>query len=281
MPIDRIELTGIRAVGTIGLLPEETQRPQPFEVDIVMELDVRAAGATDDLTLSVDYGTAIAMAAKVIETEHTLLLERVATRIAEEILGLARVDAVEVVVRKLRPPVPYDIDTTAVRVRRRASDLVKLERKQAVAYIAIGTNIGDRREHLRFAVLNLPGVHAISGVYETDPVGGPEQDPYLNMVVEIETRMNPFELLDTCRRIEAADGRERKVRWGPRTLDLDVLLYDGVAIQSEELTIPHPRMNERRFVLAPLADIAPDRCPHDWDKRLPAGGIRRVDDLDL
>ncbi len=282
MHIDRIEVSGVRAVGTIGLLPEERSRPQPFEVDFVIELDARAAGATDNLELSVDYGTAIALVSKVIETEHTLLLERVANRIAEEILGLARVDAVEVVVRKLRPPVPHDVDTTAVRVRRRRADLIQLERKLTSAFIAIGSNLGDRREHLRFAVLNLPGVHAVSGVYETDPVGSPDESgPYLNMVVELETRLNPFELLDLCRRVELADGRERKVRWGARTLDLDVLLYDGVTVHSDELTIPHPRMFERRFVLTPLAEIAPDRCPKDWDQRLPAGGIRRVDDLDL
>ena len=224
---------------------------------------------------------AIELAAKVIETEQSLLLERVATRIAEEILGLARVDAVEVVVKKLRPPVPHDLTSTAVRVRRRRPDLVRFERKLTPAYVALGSNIGDRREHLRFAVLNLPGVRAMSGVYETDPVGGPDQGPYLNMVVELETRLNPFELLEICRRIEAGAGRERKVRWGPRTLDVDVLLYGDVRIESDELTVPHPRMWERRFVLAPLSDIAPGRLPADWEQRLPAGGITVVAPLDL
>ncbi len=215
MHTDRIEVTGIRAVGTIGLLPEEQRRPQPFEVDLVIELDARRAGATDDLEFSVDYGTAIALVTKVIETENTLLLERVAARIAEDVLGLARVDAIEVVVRKLRPPVPHDVETTAVRIRRRRSDLVQLERKLTSAFVAIGSNLGDRREHLRFAVLGLPGLRTVSGVYETDPIGSPDDSgPYLNMVVELETRLDPFELLDTCRRIEAADGRERKVRWG-------------------------------------------------------------------
>ncbi|MGE0511247.1 MAG: 2-amino-4-hydroxy-6-hydroxymethyldihydropteridine diphosphokinase [Acidimicrobiia bacterium] len=275
-------MTGIRAVGIIGVLPEEQERPQPFEIDIVIELDARRAGHTDDLEFSVDYGVAIELATKVIEREPALLLERVATRIAEEILGLARVDAVEVVVKKLRPPVPQDLASTAVRVRRRRADLVQFERKLTTAFVALGSNLGDRRDHLRFAVLNLPGVRAISGVYETDPVGGPDdQGPYLNMVAELETRMNPFELLACCRRIEAGAGRERKVRWGPRTLDVDVLLYGDVRIESEELTIPHPRMWERRFVLAPLNDVAPSRLPSDWEQRLPAGGITRVDDLDL
>ncbi|WP_423278757.1 dihydroneopterin aldolase, partial [Escherichia coli] len=136
---------------------------------------------TDELQYSVDYGVAIQLATKVIEREPALLLERVATRIAEEILGLARVDAVEVVVKKLRPPVPQDLASTAVRVRRRRPDLVRFERKLTTALVALGSNLGDRRDHLRFAVLNLPGVRATSGVYETDPIGGPDdQGPYLN-----------------------------------------------------------------------------------------------------
>ena len=269
-------------MGTIGVLPEEQERPQPFEIDIVIDIDARRAAHTDELQHSVDYGVAIELATKVIEREPALLLERVATRIAEEILGLARVDAVEVVVKKLRPPVPQDLESTAVRVHRRQPDLIRFERKLTTTFVALGSNLGDRRDHLRFAVLNLPGVRAISGVYETDPVGGPDdQGPYLNMVAELETRMNPFELLDRCRRIEAGANRERKVRWGPRTLDLDVLLFGDVRIESDELTIPHPRMWERRFVLAPLSDVAPSRLPSDWEQRLPAGGIRRVDDLDL
>ncbi len=277
---DRIELLGIREVGIIGLLPEERERAQPFEVDVVIELDTRSAGATDDLEQSVDYGVAIDMVAKVVATEQHLLLERVAARIAEEVLGLARVDAVEVAVRKLRPPVPHDVVSSGVRVRRRRPDLVALERPLTTAYVALGSNLGDRREHLRFAVLNLPGVRATSGVYETDPVGGPDdQGPYLNMVAEVETRWDPYKLLDACHRIERAANRERTVRWGPRTLDLDLLLYDDVHIQSDELTLPHPRMWERRFVLAPLSEIAPHRVPAGWDQRLPAGGIRRVDDL--
>ena len=169
-----------------------------------------------------------------------------------------------------------------MRVRRRRPDLIRFERKLTTAFVALGSNLGDRREHLRFAVLNLPGVRATSGVYETDPIGGPDdQGPYLNMVAELETRMNPFELLECCRRIEAGAGRERKVRWGPRTLDVDVLLFGDVRIESDELTIPHPRMWERRFVLAPLNDVAPSHLPNDWEQRLPAGGITRVDDLDL
>lgn len=278
---DRIEVCGLRAVGTIGVLPEEQARAQPFEIDLVIESDIRNAGRTDDLEQTVNYAAALAMAAKVIETEPTLLLERVATRIAEEILGMARVDAVEVTVRKLRPPVPEDVQTTNVHIRRTRIDQFRLRRPRTVAYVALGTNLGDRREHLRYAVKQLPDVTRYSGVYETAPVGGPEQGPYLNMVVELETDLNPFDLLETCLAIEAGAGRERVVRWGARTLDLDVLLWGDASIVCDQLTVPHPRMWERRFVLQPLAELAPARLPEDWDRRLPEGGVTRVDDLEL
>ncbi|MDA3039215.1 MAG: 2-amino-4-hydroxy-6-hydroxymethyldihydropteridine diphosphokinase [Actinomycetota bacterium] len=277
---DRIEVRGLRAVGTIGVLPEEQTRAQPFEIDLVIESDIRNAGRTDDLDQTVNYAAALAMAAKVVESEPTLLLERVASRIAEEILGMARVDAVEVTVRKLRPPVPEDVQTTGVSVRRTRVDLFRPQRFKTTAYVALGANLGDRREHLRYAVGQLPDVTRCSGVYETAPVGGPEQGQYLNMVVELETDLNPFELLETCLAIEAGAGRERLVRWGARTLDLDVLLWGEASIVCEQLTVPHPRMWERRFVLQPLAELAPGRLPEDWDRRLPEGGITRVDDLE-
>lgn len=115
---DQIEVRGIRAVGTIGVLAEEKVRPQPFEVDLVIEADVARAGATDDLAATVNYGVAAQHAVDVITGEQHELLERVAQRIADEVLAMDRVDAVEVTVRKLRPPVAYDAQFTAVRIRR-------------------------------------------------------------------------------------------------------------------------------------------------------------------
>lgn len=134
------------------------------------------------------------------------------------------------------------------------------------AFLGLGSNLGDRWGHLRRAVDQLRAgnrapVTAVSQVYETEPVGGPEgQGPYLNLVVElaVDPGADPYGLLEECRRLEAAAGRVRAVRWGPRTLDADVLWIDGVALEDEELTVPHPRWRERRFVLAPLAELAPD-----------------------
>ncbi len=131
--------------------------------------------------------------------------------------------------------------------------------------LALGSNLGDRRRALRDAIDSLPVVVSVSGVYETDPVGGPPgQDPYLNMVVAIESTSSPRQLLGMCHRIESAAGRVRGERWGPRTLDIDILWIDGATVSEPDLSIPHPRMFERRFVLVPLNDVAPDLLPEGW-----------------
>ncbi|MGI8984337.1 MAG: 2-amino-4-hydroxy-6-hydroxymethyldihydropteridine diphosphokinase [Acidimicrobiales bacterium] len=128
------------------------------------------------------------------------------------------------------------------------------------AYLGLGSNLGDRRGHLRQAVAALPGVVAVSPVYETEPVGGPPgQEPYLNLVVVVETDRTPRELLELGQGLEAAAGRVRKERAGPRTLDVDVLLVGHLCVDEPDLVVPHPRMWERRFVLAPLADLAEGR----------------------
>ena len=129
------------------------------------------------------------------------------------------------------------------------------------AFLGLGSNLGDRRAHLRAAVAGLPDVVAVSPVYETDPVGGPAQDPYLNCVVELSTELSPRQLLDVAHRLEQDAARVRTVRWGPRTLDVDVLLVGDERVDEPDLVVPHPRLWERAFVLIPLADLAPDLVP--------------------
>lgn len=129
------------------------------------------------------------------------------------------------------------------------------------AFLALGSNLGDRLAFLQAAVDALPDVVAVSRVYETDPVGPPGQGPYLNAVVELDTALSPRELLDWCRRLEEGAGRVRGERWGPRTLDVDVLLVGDERVDEPDLVVPHPRLWERAFVLVPLADVAPDLVP--------------------
>ena len=126
------------------------------------------------------------------------------------------------------------------------------------AFLGLGSNLGERRELLAAAVAAIPDLVAVSPLYETDPVGGPEQGAFLNLVVELDTPMSARELLVLCSELEAAADRVRAVRWGPRTLDVDVLWVDGETVAEPDLEVPHPRMWGRRFVLAPLRDLAPD-----------------------
>ena len=140
------------------------------------------------------------------------------------------------------------------------------------AYLALGSNVGDRHAFLQLAVDALArarGVHvvSVSRVYETAPVGGPPQDAYLNAVVSIDSELGPHELLALAHEIEASAARVRAIRWGPRTLDVDVLLFADTEIDDVDLTIPHPRMWERGFVLAPLRDVAPELVAADraWE----------------
>ncbi len=134
------------------------------------------------------------------------------------------------------------------------------------AFVGLGSNLGDRLEHLERAaeLLAAPGdVVAASSVYETEPVGGPEQGPYLNAVIELSTSDSPHRLLERCRALEDDAQRVRTVAFGPRTLDADVLLVGDERVHEPDLVVPHPRMYERRFVLVPLAELAPGLVPPD------------------
>jgi 2-amino-4-hydroxy-6-hydroxymethyldihydropteridine diphosphokinase len=135
-------------------------------------------------------------------------------------------------------------------------------RREVFAFLGLGSNLDDRLGHLQRAV-DLIGaddrtrVDAVSSVYETEPVGGPEQGPYLNLAVRVATRRSPRKLLALCNEVEQALGRVREERWGPRTIDVDILLYGDRVVDRRDLQIPHPRLLERAFALVPLIEVAP------------------------
>jgi 2-amino-4-hydroxy-6-hydroxymethyldihydropteridine diphosphokinase len=142
--------------------------------------------------------------------------------------------------------------------------------------LSLGSNLGDRRERLAEAVGSLGGsVTRVSPLYETDPVGGPEQGRFLNCIVELDTDLSARELLAVCHRLESAAQRVRTQRWGPRTLDVDIIWIDGVTVDEPDLQVPHPRWLERTFVLAPLADLAPELVDPDVFARA-QGRVERV-----
>lgn len=142
------------------------------------------------------------------------------------------------------------------------------------AFLGLGSNLGDRAGQLRRAVESIPDLVAVSDLYETDPVGGPEgQDRYLNAVVELRTVRSPRELLELAASLEEGAGRVRRERWGPRSLDVDVLLVGDERVDEQDLQVPHRRMWERGFVLVPLSDLAPELVPEPLRS---SPGVRRV-----
>ena len=148
------------------------------------------------------------------------------------------------------------------------------------AFLSLGSNLGDRRQFLSEAVGSLgSSVVAVSPLYETDPVGGPEQGRFLNLVVQIETELSARQLLAVCHRLESGAQRVRMQRWGPRTLDVDIIWIDGVTVDEPDLQVPHPRWSERRFVLAPLRDLAPELVDQDVFDRA-QGHVVAVGSLD-
>ena len=146
------------------------------------------------------------------------------------------------------------------------------------AYISLGTNMGDRYSFLKMAVRSLKDNSQLklvncSSIYETDPVGYEDQDLFLNMAVEVKTVLTAQELLDVCLAIEKDLGRKREIRWGPRTIDLDILLYNQENIETETLIIPHPRMQERAFVMVPLLEMT-STLPFSLEKTPESEGVR-------
>jgi 2-amino-4-hydroxy-6-hydroxymethyldihydropteridine diphosphokinase/dihydroneopterin aldolase len=248
-----------------------------------MQVDLTGAAESDRLAETVDYGAVLTAVEEVVAKSRDLLLERLAGRIAETVLGWTAVETVEVAVRKLRPSVSVLIHDTGVRlVRSQAGRSASTSAGPHRALVALGSNLGDRAGYLRHAVSRLAPV-VQSSVWETDPVGGPSgQGPYLNMVIAVETADDPFAFMRRCQRVEITAGRVRRTHHGARTLDVDILFYDDIRIESPELVVPHPRLTGRAFVLAPLAEIAPTRVPLGWaDDPSAMAGLRSLGRLDL
>ncbi len=146
------------------------------------------------------------------------------------------------------------------------------------AFLGLGSNLGERLTYLRTAIDAIPDLVRVSSLYETDPIGGPEQGAFLNCVVELDTDLTPRQLLELCHSLEAAAERTRIERWGPRTLDVDVIYIEGEAVDEPDLAVPHPRWRDRAFVMIPLGDLAPDLL-HGWvDPDL--GDVRNLGAID-
>lgn len=281
---DYVRIEGVRALGTHGVLEFEHHRPQPFEIDVALRVDVSDAADTDDLTHTVDYAHVAQIAIQIVEGPHVDLIETMASRIAETALAAfpRHVEDVQVTVHKPHAPVGLPFRDVTVTVNR-------LDERAAV--VALGANLGDSASTLAGAVRQLrelprTTVTAVSPLVETDPVGGPEQPAYLNAVAVLHTTLRPTTLMRALLGIEARHGRVRDVRWGARTLDLDLIQYGDpsrgtdLTGDTEILILPHPRAHQRDFVLFPWLLADPQAHlrlpPHVADE---AGRVAAVRDL--
>lgn len=252
-PYDKITIKDLEVFANHGVFPEEKALGQKFLVTAVLYTDTREAGTTDDLALSIDYGTVSHTITKFLCDYTFHLIETAAEQLARELLlHTEHLLAVEIELKKPWAPVGLPLETVSV----------SISRGWHTAYLALGSNLGDKKAYLDGAVDALsrtPGcsVIRVSDYLCTKPYGGVAQDDFLNACLCLRTFLSPRELLDRLHEIERDAKRERLIRWGPRTLDLDILLYDDLVLDSEVLTIPHVEMHMRDFVLKPLAQIAP------------------------
>lgn len=250
---DCIIIDDLTAFANHGVLPEEKTMGQKFLISLKLYMDIYPAAKNDDISKSVDYAEVCAFITEFTKKNRCKLIEAAAVSIADELLiRYERISSVEITLKKPWAPIGLPVDQVAVCAKR----------SRHRAYIGIGSNLGDKKAYLDRAVKAIDSdrrctVRRVSDFIVTKPVGPVEQDDFLNGCIEVDTLYSPHELLDFLHIIENDAGRKRLIHWGPRTLDLDILLYDSIMLHDDDLTIPHPEMRNRGFVLEPLSEIAP------------------------
>lgn len=251
--MDEIRIDGLRFFAHHGVFDFETQQGQNFVLNAVLRCDTHDAGCSDALEDSTSYAD-VAQCLVDFLTKHTYhLLEAAVEQAARAVLlQFPLLREVELELQKPEAPIPLDFQTVSVRICR----------SWHTAYVALGSNLGDRAAYLQGALDGLAGdpcirLGRVSTLIETAPYGDVVQDDFLNGACQIETLYTPQELLEVLHRLERNANRTREIHWGPRTLDLDILLYDQLVLDTPELAIPHRDMHNRDFVLRPMAEIAP------------------------
>lgn len=250
---DQIIIKKLEVFANHGVFQEEQKLGQKFVVSAILYTDTRRAGKTDDLTASIDYGTVCRTITDFLTTHTYKLLERAAECLAEELLlhtpGLS---SLRLEIEKPWAPLGLPLQNVSVAI----------ERGWHTAYLGLGSNLGDKEGYLNEAIQALKNasschVEAVSDFLVTSPYGVTDQDDFVNACLKLRTLLSPRELLTELHRIEQNAGRERTLRWGPRTLDLDILFYDDLILGDPDLCIPHVDLANRDFVLRPLCQIAP------------------------
>lgn len=262
--MDKIYLKDVEIFANHGVFEEEKRLGQKFIFDIELELDLSVAGKTGDLNSSVHYGELVYEIEKIVSEKSYDLIETVGEKVCEHILLKYRmIKNAKVKVKKPWAPIGRHLSYAAIEINRGWHE----------AYISIGSNIGDKEKNLIEAINNLEDIKGIiidkvSSFIKTEPWGLKEQDEFLNGAIKIKTVLSPRELMEVLLNIEKTMKRERIVKWGPRIIDLDIIFYDDLVTDDEYITIPHPRMEDREFVLKPLLEIAPNKVHPLTKKRI-------------
>lgn len=251
--MEQILIHGLQVFGHHGVYEHEKKEGQIFVVDATLSTSFDAAVATDDLSNTTDYGNVCLFIKKYFAEKAYDLIEKAADDLAEEmLLSFPGIAAVDLTIKKPDAPIPMEFLDVAVRTTKAWHTVA----------IGLGSNMGERESYLTSALEFLMADSKIrrvlvSDYIETEPYGYLEQDPFLNAAATFDTLYDPMELLAKLHEIENEAGRERMIHWGPRTLDLDILFYDDLTLNTKDLIIPHIDLCNRRFVLEPLAAIAP------------------------
>ncbi|AGX41313.1 2-amino-4-hydroxy-6-hydroxymethyldihydropteridine diphosphokinase [Clostridium saccharobutylicum] len=251
--MDKMYIKDLELFGYHGVFEEEKRLGQKFIISLELDLDLKFAARTGDLTKSVHYGELCEKVENEFLKESYDLIETAALNLADFILNEYKIiNGVKVFLKKPWAPVKKHLDTVEIMI----------ERKRHKAYIGLGSNIGNKEKNLNDAIHKISEQKNIiitkkSTFIVTEPWGYLDQEEFVNGVVEIETTLEPEELMDLLLKIELELKRERLIKWGPRTIDLDILMYDDLISNDEKIILPHPRMHEREFVLKPLNEIAP------------------------
>lgn len=250
--MDEIRIEKLEVYAYHGVYASENEKGQRFYINAVLYTDTRRAGKEDDLELSTHYGEVCTFIHNYMTSRNYALIEAVAENLAEQILlNYHKLCAIDLEIRKPEAPIELPFESVSV----------KINRGWHRAVVALGSNLGDREKYIKDAVNTLNEgsneVEHMSDLIETKPYGNTNQDNFLNGVLVMKTLLSPNELLQFLHNIEQMAGRERKEHWGPRTLDLDIIFYDNIIMNTETLSIPHIDMENREFVLRPLAQLMP------------------------
>ncbi|WP_454054008.1 2-amino-4-hydroxy-6-hydroxymethyldihydropteridine diphosphokinase [Clostridium sp. Marseille-Q7071] len=262
--MDKMYIKDLEIFANHGYFQEEKKLGQKFILSFELDLDLSRAGEEDNLDKTVHYG----ILCDEIEKEFTRMSHDLIEKAAEEIVNfiLLKYEAINKVKLKLKKP--------WAPVRKHLNYVaIEIERQWHKAYIAVGSNLGDKEKNIKDALEIINNskhtkINKIANYYNTEPVGYTDQDEFLNTAIEVKTLLTPQKLMKFLLDVEKSLKRERIIKYGPRTLDLDVIFYDDLINSDEEIIIPHPRMEERLFVLNPLCDIVPYKLHPILNKRI-------------